>query len=422
LKTSRIADFYKLSIDQRLKIIKEFSGLTDEEVEILKSTGGLKLEDADRMIENAIGAFSIPLGVAVNFLINDKDYLIPMAIEEPSVVAAVSNAARMAREGGGFHTNSTESMMVAQIQLADVEDPNRVKTELLARKREILEIANQQDPVLLSLGGGAREVEVRVIDTKMGQMVITHLLVDTKDAMGANIVNTMAEAIAPRIREIAGGGTIYLRIISNLAVHRLARAWAIFPSKALGGMEAVEGILYAHAFAAADPYRCTTHNKGIMNGIAAVTQATGNDTRAIEAGAHAYATIKGGYAPLTSWEKTSDGDLAGSIEIPVAVGIVGGATRHPQAKVNLKILGVKSSRELGEVMAAVGLAQNLAALRALATVGIQKGHMRLHARNVAAMAGAEGALIDRVAEVIVRERKIRVDRAREVLEKLLAEK
>jgi hydroxymethylglutaryl-CoA reductase len=422
LKTSRIADFYKLSIGQRLKVVKDFSDLTDEEVEILKSTGGLNLADADRMIENVVGAFSIPVGIAVNFLINDKEYLIPMAIEEPSVVAAVSNAAKMARESGGFHTSSTESMMVAQVQLVGVEDPFRAKAEIYSRKEEILKIANEQDPVLLGLGGGARDVEVRVIDTQMGQMVITHLLVDTKDAMGANAVNTMAEAIAPKIREMAGGGTVYLRIISNLAVHRLARAWAIFPSQTIGGVDVADGILYAYAFAAADPYRCTTHNKGIMNGVAAVTQATGNDTRAIEAGAHAYATIRGGYAPLTSWEKNHDGNLVGSIEIPVAVGIIGGATRHPQAKVNLKILGVKSSRELGEVLAAVGLAQNLAALRALATAGIQKGHMRLHARNVAAMAGAEGDLIDRVAEVIVRENKIRVDRAREVLEKLVSKK
>ena len=416
-----MTDFYKLSIDQRLKIVKDFSGLTDEEIELLKSTGGLKLEDADRMIENVIGAFSIPVGLAVNFLINKKDYLIPMAIEEPSVVAAVSNAAKMAREGGGFHTSSTESMMVAQVQLVGVEDPFRAKTEIFARRKEIIEIANQQDPILLSLGGGAREVEVRVIDTQMGQMVITHLLVDTKDAMGANVVNTMAEAIAPKIMEIAGGGSVYLRIISNLALHRLAKAWAIFPSEALGGADVVDGILYAYAFAAADPYRCATHNKGIMNGVAAVTQATGNDTRAIEAGAHAFATIKGGYAPLTVWEKARNGDLAGSIEIPVAVGIIGGATRHPQAKVNLKILGVKSSRELGEVMAAVGLAQNLAALRALVTAGIQKGHMRLHARNIAAMAGAQGELIDKVAEIIVKEKRIRVDRAREVLQKLVSE-
>jgi hydroxymethylglutaryl-CoA reductase len=370
------------------------------------------------MIENAIGAFSLPVGVAVNFVINGKDYLIPMAIEEPSVVAGASNAARMAREAGGFHASSTESIMIGQVQLVDVPDPFRAKAQILSNKEEIVKIANQQDPVLLSLGGGAKDIEARVLDTEMGPMVIVHLLVDTKDAMGANVVNTMAEAIAPKIREIAGSGTTYLRIISNLADHRLARAWALFPSKDLGGENVADGILYAHAFASADPYRCATANKGVMNGIAAVVQATGNDTRAVEAGAHAYASLSGRYSPLTHWEKNEDGDLVGSIEVPVAVGIIGGATAHPQAKINLKILGVRSSRELGEVLAAVGLAQNLAALRALATVGIQQGHMRLHARNIAVMAGARGELIDRVAEIIVRERKIRVDRAREVLETL----
>jgi hydroxymethylglutaryl-CoA reductase len=422
LRSSRVADFYKMSIDERLKIVKEFSGLTDEEVETLKNSGGLKLEDADRMIENAVGAFSLPVGIAVNFTINDKDYLIPMAIEEPSVVAGASNAARIAREGGGFHASSTEPIMIAQVQLVDVQDPFRAKAEILSRKEEILKIANEQDPVLLGLGGGAKDIEARVLDTEMGPMVIVHLLVDTKDAMGANVINTMAEATGPKIREIAGTGTIYLRIISNLAVRRLSRAWAMFPSKDLGGEDVVDGILYAHAFALADPYRCATHNKGVMNGIAAVVQATGNDTRAIEAGAHSFATIGGRYSPLTYWEKNADGDLVGSIEVPVAVGIVGGATRHPQAKINLKILGIKSSKELGEVLAAVGLAQNLAALRALATVGIQKGHMSLHARNIAAMAGAKGDLIDKVAEIIVREKKIRVDRAREVLEKLAEKK
>jgi len=422
LRTSRIANFYKLNLVERIKLVKEFSDLSDEEVEVLRSSGGLKLEDANRMIENVVGAFSVPVGIAANFLINGKDYLIPMAIEEPSVVAGASNAARIAREGGGFQANSTEPIMISQVQLVGVEDPNRAKVEILSKKDDLLRIANEQDPVLVSLGGGAKDIEVRVIDTELGKMVITHLLVDTRDVMGANVVNTMAEATAPRIREIVGGGTVYLRIVSNLPVYRLARAWALFPSEALGGEDAVDGILYAHAFAAADPFRCVTHNKGIMNGIEAVVLATGNDTRAIEAGAHAYASIAGKYAPLTCWEKNQNGDLVGSIEIPVAVGIVGGATRHPQAKVNLKILGVKNSKELGEVLSAVGLAQNLAALRALATVGIQKGHMRLHARNIAAMAGAKGELIDKVAEIIVREKKIRVDRAHEVLEKLLARK
>jgi hydroxymethylglutaryl-CoA reductase len=422
LKSSRLADFYKLNLDDRIKVVKEFSGLTDEETEILKRSGGLRLEDANRMIENVVGTFSVPVGIAVNFLINGKDYLIPMAIEEPSVVAAASNAARIAREGGGFQASSTEPIMIAQVQLVGVEDPYRAKVAILSKKDDIIKIANEQDPVLVSLGGGAKEVEVRVIDTELGKMVIVHLLVDARDVMGANVVNTMAEAAAPRIREIAGGGTVYLRIISNLAVYRLARASAVFPGQALGGEDAVDGILYADAFATADPFRCATHNKGIMNGVHAVVLATGNDTRAIEAGAHSYASITGKYAPLTHWEKNRNGDLAGSIEIPVAVGIVGGATAHPQAKVNLKILGVRSSRELGEVLAAVGLAQNLAAIRALATTGIQHGHMRLHARNIAVMAGAKGDMVDKVAEIIIRDKKIRVDRAREVLEKLLTQK
>lgn len=422
LKSSRIPNFHKLAIDERLKIVKTSCGLSEEEVNILKDSGGLKLEEADRMIENLVGAFSIPVGIAVNFLINGKDYLIPMAIEEPSVVAAASNAARIARDGGGFHATSTEPIMIAQVQLVGVGDPFRAKVAILSKKEEILKIANEQDPMLVGLGGGAKDIEVRVLDSIMGQMVIVHILVDTKDAMGANVVNTMAEAVSQRIRELAGGGTVYLRIISNLAVHRIARAWALFPCEAVGGEDAVEGILYAHAFALADPYRCATHNKGIMNGIAAVVQATGNDTRAIEAGAHTYASINGKYSPLTSWERNNNGDLVGSIEVPVAVGTIGGATRHPQAKVNLKILGVRSSRELGEVLAAVGLAQNFAAIRALATVGIQKGHMRLHACNIAAMAGAKGALIDKVAEIIVKEKKIRVDRAREVLEELTVSK
>jgi hydroxymethylglutaryl-CoA reductase len=422
LKTSRIADFYKLNLDERMKVVKEFSNLSDAEVELLKSSGGLKLEDANRMIENVVGTFSIPVGIAVNFLINNKDYLIPMAIEEPSVVAAASNAARIAREAGGFHASSSDPIMIAQIQLVGVEDPYRAKTEILSKKSDILKIANEQDPVLIGLGGGAKDIEVRVIDTELGKMVITHLLVDTRDVMGANVVNTMAEATAPKIREIVGGGTVLLRIVSNLAVYRLARAWAIFPSQALGSEDAVDSILYAQAFAEADPFRCATHNKGILNGIHSVVLATGNDTRAIEAGAHAYASVAGRYAPLTHWEKNENVDLVGSIEIPVAVGTVGGATAHPQAKVNLKILGVKSARELGEVLASVGLAQNLAAIRALATTGIQLGHMKLHAKNVAVMAGAKGDLIDRVAEAIVKEKKIRVDRAREVLEKLQAKK
>jgi len=368
------------------------------------------------MIENVIGVFPIPLGVAVNFLINGRDYLIPMAIEEPSVVAAASYGAKMAREGGGIFTSSTEPIMIGQIQSVGIKDPYRAKMSILEAKDEILKKANEQDPILVSLGGGAKDLRVKVIDTMVGPMVITELLVDCRDAMGANAVNTMAEAVAPLIERITKG-RVYLRIISNLATMRLARAWAVIPKEAVGGEDVVDGIVNAYAFAAADPYRAATHNKGILNGVIAVVIATGNDHRAVEAGAHAYAAISGRYLPLSVWEKNEDGDLVGSLEMPIPVGIVGGATKvHPIAKIALKILGVKSARELSEIMAAVGLVQNLAALRALAHEGIQRGHMSLHARNIAIMAGATGDLIDIIAERMVEERKIRIDRAKELLE------
>ncbi|RJS85497.1 hydroxymethylglutaryl-CoA reductase, degradative, partial [Candidatus Bathyarchaeota archaeon] len=361
MRTSRIPGFYKLSPEERLKIVQEFAGLTEEEVSMLRDTGSLKMELADRMIENVIGTFPIPLGIAVNFLINGKDYLVPMAIEEPSVVAAASYGARMAREGGGIHTSSTEPIMIGQIQAVGVRDPYRAKMQILDAKDEILRKANEQDPVLVSLGGGAKDIRVKVIDTMLGPMVITELLVDCRDAMGANAVNTMAEAVAPIIERVTKG-RVYLRIISNLATMRLARAWAVIPKEAVGGEDVVDGIVSACAFAAADPFRAATHNKGILNGIIAVVIATGNDHRAVEAGAHAYAAMSGRYLPLSVWEKNENGDLVGSIELPIAVGIVGGATRvHPIARIALKILGVKSARELSEVMAAVGLVQNLAA-------------------------------------------------------------
>jgi hydroxymethylglutaryl-CoA reductase len=370
------------------------------------------------MIENVVGTTELPLGIATNFLINGKDYLIPMALEEPSVVAAASNAAKMARVKGGFRTSSTEPIMIGQIQLVDTVNPSEAKEKILAAKTQILAKANECDPILVKLGGGAKDVEVRVLDAQTGPMVIVHLLVDVRDAMGANAVNTMCEAVAPFIEEFTGG-RVYLRIISNLATHRLARAEATFAKEALGGEEAVDGIIQAYALAAADPYRCATHNKGIMNGIIAIALATANDTRALEAGAHAYAAL-GGYRPLTIWEKTSEGDLRGRIELPIAVGTIGGATAvHPVAKICRKILSVQSAQELAEVMAAVGLAQNLAAIRALAMEGIQRGHLKLHARNVAAMAGATGKLIDEVAERMIKERKVRFDRAKEILQELM---
>ncbi|MEM3723371.1 MAG: hydroxymethylglutaryl-CoA reductase, degradative [Candidatus Hadarchaeales archaeon] len=417
-KTSEISGFYKLTPEERLQKVKEFADLTEEEVELLKKAGALPLDQANRMIENVIGTFPLPLGIATHFLINGRDYLIPMAIEEPSVVAAASNAAKMARAKGGFTAESTRPVMIGQIQLTKIENPEEACRKIEERKEEILSLANAQDPMLVKVGGGAVDVTARSIDTMAGKMVIIHLLVDVRDAMGANAINTMCEAVAPTIEKITGG-KVFLRIISNLAVHRLARARAIFSKEALGGEDVVDGILQAYAFAAADPYRCATHNKGIMNGVIAVALATANDTRALEAGAHAYAAMGGIYRPLTRWSKTSEGDLLGEIEIPAAVGVIGGATAvHPVAKICRKILRVNTANELGQVMACVGLANNLAAMRALATEGIQRGHMKLHARNIAAMAGAEGELIDLVAARLVAERKIRIDRAKEILEEL----
>jgi len=421
-KTSNISGFYKMSIDERLRLVKEFADLTDEEVNMLRTPSSLSLDLADRMIENVIGIFPMPFAVAVNFLINGRDYMIPMVIEETSVVAAASYGAKMMRSKGGIFTSSTEPIMIGQIQAVKIKDPHRARMAILESKEEILKKANEQDPLLVSLGGGAKDLRVKVIETIRGPMVITELLVDCRDAMGANAVNTMCEAVAPLIERITGG-KVFLRIVSNLATERLARAWAIVDKNAVGGEEVVDGILEAYAFAAADPYRAATHNKGILNGVIAVALATCNDHRAIEAGAHAYAARTGRYLPLSVWEKNEDGDLVGSIEMPMAVGIIGGATKvHPIARIALKILGVKSARELAEVMAAVGLAQNLAALRALAHEGIQRGHMSLHARNIAIMAGATGELIDIIAERMVEERKIRMDRAKELLEEYLRKK
>jgi hydroxymethylglutaryl-CoA reductase len=413
-KTSRISGFYKLSPRERIQIVKGFADLSDEEVEVLLgSTGSLTLELADRMIENVVGAFPVPLGVAVNFLINGRDYLIPMAIEEPSVVAAASNGARMAREKDGFFTSSTESIMIGQVQAVDVSRPDEAKLAILAAKEEILSKANEGHRTI-----NAKDLDVKVIQARSGPIVVTELHVDCKDAMGANVVDSMAEAVAPLIERITGG-RVYLRIVSNLATKRLAKAWTTVPKEAVGGEEVVDGIVEACVFAAADPYRAATHNKGIMNGITAVVLATGNDVRAVEAGAHAYAALSGQYRPLSTWEKTESGDLYGEIELPLAVGIIGGATKaHPVARVALKILGVKSARELAEVTAAVGLAQNLAALRALAHEGIQRGHMKLHARNLAISVGATGELVDIIVQRMIEERNIKMSRAKELLEEL----
>jgi hydroxymethylglutaryl-CoA reductase len=416
-KTSRIPGFHKFSVEERLKIVRDFAELTEDEVALLNKRGHLDIQTADRMIENVIGTFELPLGIATNMVINGKDYLIPMAVEESSVVAGVTNAAKLARSGGGFCTSSTGPVMIAQIQAVNVTDPYGARLRLYQKKDEILGIANEQDPILVKMGGGAKDIEVRVIETALGPMVITHLIVDTRDAMGANAVNTMAETIAPHIGEWING-RVYLRILSNLADKRLVRATCCVKKEEFKGAgEVLDGMIYAWAFADADPYRAATHNKGIMNGISAMVISTGNDFREIEAGAHSYAARMGRYSSLTHWEKDQNGDLVGTIELPMAVGLIGGATKiHPLCKLVIKILGVKTATELGEIMGAVGLCQNLAALRALAGEGIQKGHMSLHAKNIAVAAGATGDLIDRVAKRMIEEGKIRMDRAAELLE------
>jgi hydroxymethylglutaryl-CoA reductase len=435
-KSSRLGGFYKLSPQERIQTLQEFANLTEEEARALSGTAGLSQTQADHMIENVIGVFGLPLGIATNFLINGRNYLIPMAVEEPSVVAGASFAARLVRDGGGFKTSSDEPLMIGQIQVLDVGDPWAARFELLAAKERILALANKQDPVIVKLGGGARDLEVRVVEhSTAGSMLVVHLIYDARDAMGANTVNTAVEAVAPLVAEISRGRTL-LRIISNLADRRLARAKGTIPISSLAhgefsGEQVAQSIVEAWAFAAADRYRAATHNKGIMNGIDAVVIATGNDWRAIEAGAHSYAARGGRYTSLSTWHLDAGGNpwgsnsrpagqsLVGTLELPMAVGIIGGATRvHPAAKAALKLLGVKTARELAEIIAAVGLAQNLAALRALASEGIQRGHMKLHARQVAIAAGAEGQMIDRVVQAMLDEEVIRLDRAEAILNRL----
>ena len=417
MKTSSYSGFFKLSTDEKMKEVAEFCNLTEEDQAMLKDANSLDMDKADHMIENVIGRFALPLGVAINFTINGKDYLIPMVTEEPSVVAACSNAAKMARPGGGFTTDYTGNIMISQIQLLDVPAPNYAKGAILANKAKIAEICNAKDPVLVSMGGGVKDVEVRVLDSIIGIMVIVHLLVDTGDAMGANAVNTMAETVAPFLEELTGGRA-ELRILSNLADHRLARARAVFKKEAIGGEEVVDKMIAAYAFAAADPYRAATNNKGIMNGVIPVIVATGNDTRAIESGAHAYAARSGKYSPFAVWEKNAEGDLVGTIEMPMAVGLVGGATRiHPTAKLAVKMLGIHTAAELAQIIAAVGLAQNMAAMKALATEGIQRGHMSLHARNLAATVGATGEVLEKIVKQMVSEKNVRLEYAQELIKK-----
>lgn len=417
-RSSRIPGFYKLSIDDRLGIVKKFAELTEEDVKILKNFGNLGVQKADVMIENVIGGMTYPFAVAVNFMVNNKEYLIPMVLEEPSVVAAASNAARIMRRNGGIKAEASEPIMIGQIQVINVSSLNYAKMIILEHKKEIIELANKQDPILVKLGGGAKDLEVRIINTRIGPMLIVHLLINTKDAMGANAVNTMCEATAPLVERLTGGKVI-LRIISNHAVKRIVRAWVKVYKEDVGGEKIVDKIVAASAFAEADPYRAVTHNKGIMNGVIAVALATAQDHRAIEAAAHAYASRNGRYRPLSVWEKDEEGNIVGTLEMPMPIGVVGGATRtHPVARVALKILNVKTAKELAEIMGAIGLAQNFAALKALVTEGIQKGHMKLHARNLAIMGGAEGELIDIVAQKMIREGKISYSRAVEILKEI----
>ena len=417
-KSSRMSGFYRLEMEERLNKVADFSGLSEEEKKLFLKNGELSLaidkSIADRMIENVIGIFELPLGIATNFRINGKDYLIPMAIEETSVVAAASNAARIARVRGGFTAWASEPLMIGQIQVLRIKDREGALRSIQENKVKILELANAQDKVLVNLGGGAKDIEVRFLD----DMMVLHLLVDVRDAMGANVVNTMCEAVAPMIEELTGG-KVRLRIVSNLADKRLAGARAVFDKDAMGGEDVVNAFLEGYRFATLDPYRAATHNKGIMNGIDAVVIATGNDWRAIEAGAHSYAARTGKYQPLTKYWKDEDGNLVGEIELPVAIGTVGGASSlHRKAQICKKILSVKSAKELAEIIASVGLAQNFAALLALSTVGIQKGHMELHAQNIAVMAGAKGEQIDVIAQRMIEEGKIRLDRAKELMKEL----
>ena len=415
-KSSRISGLHKMTIEERAKIVREFAGLSEEESALLGQSSSLGLETADRMIENVIGTFELPMGIVPNMVVNGKELLVPIAVEESSVVAALANAAKMVRSGGGFFTSTSDPIMIAQIQAVNIADPFGAKIRILERRQEIIDFANQQDPILVKLGGGCRDIEVRVIDSRIGPMVVTHILVDTRDAMGANAVNTMAEALAPFIEKWTGG-KVFLRILSNLADRRIARARCLVKKEAIPpGPEVIDGIVNAWAFADADPYRAATNNKGIMNGVSALVIATGNDFRAIEAGAHAYAAKTGRYRALAKWEKDAEGNLVGSLEMPLAMGLVGGATAiHPMAKLAVKILGVETAAQLAEITAAVGLGQNLAALRVLASEGVQKGHMSLHAKNIAIMAGAQGEEIDTVAAQLASEGKVRVDRAEEIL-------
>jgi len=421
MTSSQSQKFYQLTPEERRQWLNQNANIDRAALDAFADKSGLTLDQADHMIENVIGMYALPVGVAQHFIVNGREVLVPMVIEEPSVVAGASFMAKLARTKGGFTASTTLPEMIGQIQILDVQDMEKARQAILAQKADLLAEAVHFDPVLVSHGGGPRDIEVRIIqESPIGPFLVLHLIYDVRDAMGANAINTALERLAPRIQSISGG-RVHLRILSNLADRRLARVKATFALEQLAfdqfpAKTVRDGIIDAWAFAAADPYRAATHNKGIMNGIDAVVIATGNDWRAIEAGAHAYAARGGRYTSLSTWGKDDDGNLVGELELPMAVGIVGGATRvHPGAQSALKLMGVSSAAELAEIIVSVGLAQNLAALRALATEGIQRGHMSLHARQVAIAAGAQGEQIDRVADQMVAEKAVRVDRALELL-------
>ena len=416
MKDSSISKFFEKSQKERLDIVKNFANLSQEELEILENSGGITFENADKMVENAIGTFSLPLGIATNFKINDKDYLVPMVIEEPSVIAAASKAAKIARIKGGFKVDADESYSIGQIQVLNADSTAISKIE--ESSKEILEIANSQSNTLSKIGKGAKEVSCREIQTDSGKMLIVELLIDVGDAMGANVTNSMCEAVAPLIGKLTGGKTL-LRILSNYSTRRMVKATAVFDKEGVGGEEIVDNIILAFQFAANDVYRAVTHNKGVMNGTISVANATGQDSRAIEAAANAYAARSGKYSSLTEWSKDAEGNLVGKLELPLSVGIVGGIIKvHPIAKICTKILGVTSARELACVITATGLAQNFSALRALVTEGIQKGHMKLHARNLASAAGAKAEHVDEIVKKMVQENNISLNRAKELLDQI----
>ncbi len=420
--------FYQYTLQERWQHLAETTPLTPQDVQSLVGQTSLDAAQADHMVENAVGIFALPLGLAQNFIVNGREVLIPMAIEEPSVVAGASFMAKLARPSGGFYAETTPPLMIGQMQLLDVDQIDIARDQILAHKNALLDEANTIDPMLVALGGGARDLEVRVVaDSPIGAFLVVHLVYDVRDAMGANAVNTAVERLAPMLEAITGG-RVHLRILSNLADRRLAKASVTIGLDQLAfgdfsGERVRDGIIEAWAFAAADPYRAATHNKGIMNGVDAVVLATGNDWRAIEAGAHAYAARSGRYTSLSTWGVDAQGNLSGSLEMPMAVGIVGGATRvHPAAKTALKLMGIQNAAQLAEIICAVGLAQNLAALRALATEGIQRGHMSLHARQVAIAAGATADEIEPLAEQMVKEKTVRIDRAQQILTEWKKEK